>query len=134
MAGISQFTQEKADAICELIVQGKSLRQISAAEGMPAVSTICKWLVDFPEFSEQYARAKEEQAEILADEIVSIADNAEDAQKARLQVDARKWVASKLKPKKYGDRTQLEHTGADGGPIETCLEVRFVKSDESRDS
>jgi len=55
---------------------------------------------------QQYARAKEKAADKLADEIVEIADNAtpQDAHVARLKVDARKWVAAKLLPKKYGDR------------------------------
>ena len=55
---------------------------------------------------QQYARAKEKAADKLADEIVEIADNAtpQDAHVARLRVDARKWVAAKLLPKKYGDR------------------------------
>lgn len=117
MARPSEFTQERADAICEEIVKGKSLRAICAADDMPAVSTIFKWMNDFPSFSEQYARAKDEQAELLADEIISIADTEADSQKARVRIDARKWVASKLKPKKYGDKTQLEHSGPDGGAI-----------------
>ena len=75
----------------------------------------------------QYARAREEQAETYADEIVAIADdgrndtyidengnervNQDVVARSRLRVEARKWVASKLKPKKYGDRLQNEHTG-----------------------
>jgi hypothetical protein len=128
MARSSEFTQEAADRICEEIVQGKSLRQLCAADDMPAVSTIFKWMADFPAFSEQYARAKDEQAELLADEIISIADSEGDPQKARVKIDARKWVASKLKPKKYGDKTQLEHSGPDGGAIKASLTVEFVES------
>ena len=81
-----------------------------------------------PEFAEQYARAREVQAETLADEIVSIADEDGDPQRQRLRVDARKWVASKLKPKRYGDKVTNEHTGADGGPVALTVSVRFVGS------
>lgn len=61
--------------------------------------------------AEQYARARARQAEHYASEIIEIADTAEDAQLARLQVDARKWVASKLLPKVYGDKQEIEHSG-----------------------
>lgn len=119
-----KFTQEQADTICERIATGSSLRSICADKGMPSLATVFKWLNERPAFAEQYARAREEQAETLADEIVSIADEVEVSAKHdgesiklgldatavarnRLRVDARKWVASKLKPKKYGDRTTL---------------------------
>ena len=110
---------------------------------MPSIATVFRWLAGNPNFSEQYAHAREEQAETLADEIVSIADEAvvvanqggEDVSLAldatavarnRLRVDARKWVASKLKPKKYGDKLTQEHTGADGGAIQTVTTFRLA--------
>jgi hypothetical protein len=89
---------------------------------MPVLSTVYLWLLRDSTFSEQYARAREEQAETLADEIVALADEepiqvVDDKGVGRVdsawvtwqknRVDARKWVASKLKPKKYGDRTTL---------------------------
>lgn len=134
MARPSKFTQKLADEICELIVEGRSLRSICKQGDMPALSTVFKWLAEKPEFSDQYARAKDEQAEILADEIIQIADTEDDAQKARVKIDARKWVASKLKPKKYGDRTQLEHSGPDGGPITvTRIELVPAGHDDRKD-
>lgn len=96
---------------------------------MPAISTVFRWLRLEEGFSDQYARAKEEQADTLADEIVEIADEregkaitADGAEVAvvfdstavarnRLRVDARKWVAAKLKPKKYGEKQAIEHSG-----------------------
>lgn len=120
----STFTEAEGDAICERLAVGESLRAICRDDAMPAMSTVFKWLTQQPQFAEQYARAREEQAEALADEIVGIADEAdvttkidgEDVRLAldatavarnRLRVDSRKWVASKLKPKKYGDRQIL---------------------------
>jgi hypothetical protein len=76
---------------------------------MPCEATVFNWLKAFPEFLEQYARAKEECADALADEMLDIADDAAKAASgdpipgARLRIDTRKWIASKLKPKKYGD-------------------------------
>lgn len=84
---------------------------------MPHIDTVRGWLGARDGFSAQYARAREEQADGFADEIIEIADTTDDPQKAKLQIDARKWKASKLAPKKYGDKQQLEHSGPNGGPI-----------------
>lgn len=119
----SIYSPELAADICSRLAQGDSLRSICKKTRMPAISTVMGWLFDdeHEEFSQQYARAREAQAELRADEIIDIADDAKNADKsekvqaARLRVDARKWVASKLLPKVYGDRVQ--HTGAGGGPI-----------------
>jgi hypothetical protein len=119
---------------------GESLRHICLDDGMPALSAIFRWLNEHQSFQDQYARAREEQAEALADEIVSIADEESYSTKFggdestvvvfdstavarnRLRVDARKWVASKLKPKKYGDRVDMNHGGQPNNPIRALLQ------------
>lgn len=119
----SGFTQETADRLCEELAMGKSLRTICAAEDMPAVRTVFYWLRTYPEFLQQYTRAKEEAADAFVDEMLDISDNAsndwmevhdkdnpgyrlngEAINRSRLRVDTRKWIAAKLKPKKYGER------------------------------
>jgi len=107
----TKYTKELTDKICERIMNGESLRAIILDEDMPTRSTVHKWLAENDDFSDQYARAKDNQADTLADELIYIADNAEDVQKARLQVDTRKWVASKLKPKKYGEKIDMTSGG-----------------------
>lgn len=125
----SDYTQDKADAICAILSEGKSLRSICRDESMPSLQTVFSWMRKFPEFLEQYARAKEESADALTDEMLDIADdssddyiqdeegrtklNSEAVQRSRLRVDTRKWIASKLKPKKYGEKLQaeVEHSG-----------------------
>lgn len=148
MAGKTTFTQEVADAILDAIADGRSLRSICADDDMPATSTVCKWLTQFPAFAEQYARAREAQADALFDEVLEIADNGrndwmlrhgdEDAgwvangehlQRSRLRVDARKWMAGKLAPKKYGEKITNEHTGPDGGPVVTEVRRVLVRPD-----
>lgn len=135
----SSFTQEMADLICERIGSGESLRAICRDAEMPAQSTVFKWLVDFKSFSEQYARAREAQTEALAEEILEIADdgrndtytdedgnertNHDVVARSRLRVDSRKWLMSKLAPKKYGEKITQEHTGPDGGPVVTRIEL-----------
>jgi len=119
--------------ICIRIAEGESLRQILKTEGMPAQSTVYEWLLRHPDFAEQYTRAREEQADTLADEIIHIADEQPEIvvvtdktgkviehkldgaflQWQKNRIEARKWTAMKLKPKKYGDRVALE--GVEGG-------------------
>lgn len=112
------MTQDVRKEICIRLADGESLRRICEDPGMPSRETVRKALRDDPEFVVQYARAREEQAETYADETIEIADTEGDPQRARVRIDARKWAASKLAPKKYGDRVAHEVSGPDGGPIE----------------
>src|SRR5690242_3251509 len=70
-----RFTQQVADRICEELANGSSLRSICLADDMPSVSTVCRWLSENAQFREQYAYAREAQADTLADEILDIADD-----------------------------------------------------------
>lgn len=123
----SIFTQEIADIICDRIsTSNASLRTICSEEGMPGVTTVLRWVRENESFRQQYARAKEQQADFLAEEMMEIADdsskdilkdsegneyeNKEFVNRSRLRVDTRKWIASKLKPKKYGDSLKLDQT------------------------
>ena len=125
------FKQETANLICMMLSEGMSLRQILKADKvgkLPAQSTIYEWLIKFPVFAEQYARAREEQADTNADEILEIADehppeftdkdgrttlDVTYIQWQKNRIEARKWTAAKLRPKKYGDRMAVE--GVEGG-------------------
>lgn len=128
----TSYSQALADAICERIADGESLRAICTGEDMPNRATVFRWLAKHEEFRDQYARAKEEQADTLADEILDIADdgtndwmekksaegenigwreNGEAIRRSQLRVEARKWIAAKLKPKKYGEKLDLNHSG-----------------------
>jgi hypothetical protein len=111
---MKEYTQELADIVCDYIMEGLSLRKIEAIEGMPNRRSILRWLRESPQFQTQYAHAREEQADFYADEMIEIADTEPDSAKARVRVDTRKWIASKLKSKKYGEATQIKHADADG--------------------
>jgi hypothetical protein len=123
--------------ICERLACGESLRAICADATMPGRTTVLRWLGADPQFRGQYARAREDQADLLAEQIVEIADTpvlgrtrkikpngkaeiteGDMIEHRRLQVDARKWFASRVAPKKYGDRVATEHSGPEGGPIQ----------------
>lgn len=126
----TDYTTEIADAICERIADGESLRSICSDDGMPNKATVFRWLGKHEEFGDQYARAREAQADTLFDEVLDIADdarndwmerngdgdagyvaNGEHIQRSRLRIDARKWMAGKMRPKKYGDSMNLNHDG-----------------------
>lgn len=121
----SDYTPEKGDEICARLAHGESLNSICKEDDQPAMPTVYRWLRQNEEFRNNYACAREDQADTLAEEIIEIADDSgadtivdeetgqikadgEWINRARLRVDARKWVASKLKPKKYGDTTKAE--------------------------
>lgn len=151
MAGVSTFTDEMADVICERISNGESLKGICEDADTPSKSTVFKWLADIPAFSDKYARAREMQADSIFDEILDIADdarndwmkargsdgeddryvlNGEHVQRMKLRIDARKWMAGKLRPKKYGDKVTNEITGADGGPV--SVETNYTDRDRAK--
>lgn len=129
----TMYTPELADQICEQLASGDSMRTVSKGKAMPAMTTMFRWLRENPEFRKQYEKAKEEAADAFAEEILDIADdgsndwmirhgkddqeswqlNGEHVQRSRLRIDSRKWIASKLKPKKYGDKIDMTTNGKD---------------------
>lgn len=138
------FTEELGRTICKRISAGESLRSICKDEGTPNKSTVLEWILDgnHKEFADQYAKAREIQAELLADEIFDISDDStndyverqnsngesytvvdhEAIGRSRLRVDSRKWYLSKVLPKKFGERSTTELTGPGG----SALAVQFV--------
>ena len=107
--------QAQFNTVCERIADGMSLRDACDHSDVPHRETIRAWLAEGEAaLSAQYARARDEQADHYADEIVAIADGDDDPAKVRNRVEARKWIACKLKPRKYGDKLAIG--GADDLP------------------
>lgn len=147
------YSDELAADICGRLCSGESLRTICRDDDMPACSTVFKWLNARPSFVEHYARAREVQADAIFEDILDIADNAtndwmerraekgeedkgwqangEHIQRSRLRVDARKWMAGKLAPKKYGEKTALELSGKDGAPLVPVINVTIGTTEPS---
>lgn len=95
-----------------------SLRTVCAPEGRPELKTIFNWFRTQPGFLQQYEKAKAEAADMMTEDMQDIADNPSgDVQRDRLRIDVRKWAASKLKPKKYGDKLDVTSDGQQLGVI-----------------
>lgn len=105
------YTPQIAEEIFQRLAHGEGLRGICRDERMPDLTTVYRWIWRADEgepwatFRKRYDRARMEQADTMADEITEIADmaTAEDAHARRLQVDARKWTAARLRPDRWGD-------------------------------
>jgi hypothetical protein len=139
----SQWGQDTRESILEQLSDGKSLREICSAPGMPSESLVRKWATNEADFGAQYARAREAGMDAMADEILAIADDAagdikvtsdgkevvnqEAINRSRLRVDARKWIMSKIAPKTYGDKLDLNHSGSIGTMDEAAVDARLLE-------
>ncbi|WP_376711077.1 terminase small subunit-like protein [Pseudochrobactrum lubricantis] len=125
----SDYTEAMASHICAEMSAGRSLRSICEDTDMPDRVTVFRWLARHKEFRNQYARAQEDRASAMAEDILDIADDEEcpDVQKAKLRIDTRKWLMSKMAPKRYGDKQQMQLTGAEGEDgTPTAIQVTIV--------
>lgn len=143
----TSYSEEIALLICERLADGESLKAMCAEEDMPSRSTVFKWLANpaHKQFVDMYTRAREEQADALFDEIIAISDdgtndwmekkgsegdvigyieNGEALRRSALRIDARKWAAAKLLPRKYSEKFQVDntHTGEIGVVFKTVYE------------
>ena len=120
----TDFTKELGDKICSLLAEGLSLRTVCLAEDMPNKSTVFRWLREKKEFCDQYDIAKQESSDAMGEEILDLSDSSLELAQAvdpkasgavvsaaKLQVDTRKWLMSKMKPKKYGDKVDVTSDG-----------------------
>jgi hypothetical protein len=126
------YSEELANTIFELLANGTSLIKICQRDDMPVLSTVFDWIAKKPDFSDKYRIARDHQADYFAESIVDIAAENElrgvyrgeevtielsstAVARNRLRMDAQKWYASKLNPRKYGDKTIL--AGDDEAPL-----------------
>ena len=117
------YSPELAEAICQRIMDGDTIRKICADDDMPSIMSIFRWLNAHPDFSEQYAHAREVQADTFVDQMQAIADDSgldvrldedgkwrvdgEVVQRSKLRVETRAKLAELLAPKKYGRKLEL---------------------------
>lgn len=101
------------DEICRLVAEGESITDITKRPDMPSLTTVFKWLDQDAEFAKRYARAREFQGDLMDACILDAAKRVtnENAQAIRVEIDAYKWRAAKLAPKRYGDRIDVTSGG-----------------------
>lgn len=149
MSRRTKYTDEIADMICQRIADGESLRKICAEPETPPMRTVFDWLADERHaiFRTKYARAREIQADTLFDEMLEIADdsrndwmqreasenagwreNGEAIRRADIRIKTRQWMASKLLPKKYGDKIEL--AGDQNAPLQVVIQKFNPESHE----
>jgi len=107
---------------------------------MPSKTTVFSWMRIYPEFLDQYTRAKEESADAMAEDVLDISDdghndwmekhygddvvwveNKEALARSKLRVETRKWLMAKMKPKKYSDALKL--SGDDESPLSFVVKI-----------
>jgi len=146
MRWTEKLKQEATEIIFARIREGESIRSIlppnTREENLPSQPTFFEWIGLDSDLAKQYARACEARADMIFEEILDIADdtgndvtfdadggkkvNNELVNRSRLRVDARKWILSKMNPKKFGDSTKVEHSTESGVTkiiIETAIET-----------
>lgn len=132
------------EIIFERIIHGEGIAEICRDDDMPDKSTVFRWLAKDKAFCDRYARVKAISADHMAEEMLDIADNAENdwmkrngkededywqsngehIQRSRLRIDTRKWLMAKLKPKKYGDKLAL--AGDEDSPLKIETITRTI--------
>ena len=111
----SKYTPELADHICRRLAIGDSMRKVCSDPEMPDITTVFKWIREKPEFAQQYARAKDESAHAHSERILEVIDKVLNEEvnpnAARVALDALKWTAARMQPKRYGDRVDTHLSG-----------------------
>lgn len=132
----STYTKALADEICERLAAGESLRSICRDDHMPSDFAVRNWVIqDIEGFASHYTRARDAGLDVLADEVLEIADSAPstldngakdsgDIAHKRIRFDARRWYLSKLAPKRYGDRQAVELSGS--------IEIKDMSDEDMR--
>ena len=116
------------------MMEGKSLRSICRAKTMPTLRTVLRWVRDDAEFMERYQVAQAVRSELMVDGIVELSKKAKDINSAagiRVQIDAIKWAAAHMKPKRFGDKIDIT---SDGEKMVTGISLNITYPKKELDS
>lgn len=129
-----EITEEVTDEICDRLIGGESMGRICRDAHMPAASSVYLKMANDEPFRSRIARSREAQQDAEMDAVIDMADEATiaDWQVVKLRIWARQWRASKLAPKKYGDKVGVEGTGADGALV-VQINKQIFASDDGQD-
>lgn len=125
----TEYSVKIGSLICSLVADGLSLRTITkSSKEFPSMARIFEWLREHEDFAAQYAKAKEDAADAMAQDLQDITDDMSiPSDHKRIMVDTRKWILSKVKRRVYGDKVSTEITGADGGPVQVSQDITGIK-------
>lgn len=132
----TDYCEELANEICQRIAGGESLRGICSEDDKPHISTVLLWVVDgkHSQFSEHYHRAREAAGYSHADEALSLRHKLEsgqlEPQVAKVMLDALKWGAERMAPKRHSQRQEIDHTSADGSMTPQVTKIELVAPDD----
>jgi len=147
----TDYNEDLTDKICAELAEGKSLNSITSSDAMPSIVSVYAWLRKYPEFLKKYERARGDQIDTFADELLDIADdstndymdrknkdgseyevlNGENIGRSRLRVDTRKWIAERMKPKKYGMNQNISlETKTGDSPEEIKKQLKKLEPQE----
>lgn len=131
----SKYTQEIADEICTRIAGGESLRSVCSDDHMPVLSTVLLWVVhDREGFSDQYHASREAAGYAHADEALALRNELRegtlDPPTAKVILDALKWGAERMAPKRHSQRQEVDHTSSDGSAGPTRIEITAPSADD----
>ena len=132
----TDYTDELADEICLRVANGRSVNSIINDKDMPSKTSIYEWLNIHSQFTDKYELALKQRADFHFDEMLGIVDDvmAESAEvaKARLQIDTRKWILSRMNPRKYGDNIQEDDGNNDNvQPVQVTVNVRDARKPDA---
>ena len=117
------YSEQCGNDICELVANGVSIQEICKSDTFPCEATVYGWGSTYPDFFLKLQLARQRCADLLIAEAMEIADDSkgdiktdekgrtvidwENVNRSKLRVETRKWYASKLAPKRYGDKLEL---------------------------
>lgn len=125
------YTEELANELCRLLMDGWSLNRICKLEHMPSRQTFYDWFQKNKEFLDKYTHAREAQGDFSADYLTDIAEDIRNkdltSDQGRVMADIHKWVAARRAPRKYGDQINVNQTNT----FKTVTDKPLTKEEET---
>lgn len=139
------YSENVMENICRRLSTGETLRSICTSQGMPSWVTVYRWVDSIDGVAFRIARARDLGFDAIAEQALQIADTplegieTEESDQGmkikkgdmlghrKLQIETRLKLLAKWSPRKYGDKTGIELTGADGGPMQISDTERAAK-------
>jgi len=104
----TKYSKALATKLCAMLSAGDSLKRSCELKSFPSITTVFRWIASNDAFRDMYEKAVEQRVEVHIEGLIDIADDPSlHPQDKRVRIDTRKWIASKLKHRKYGDKVEV---------------------------